>query len=459
MKQFHPLIFLSLLILQLSLISLNISQAEDWPQWLGNQRDGIWRETGLIQSFPADGLTPVWRTKIGGGYSSPAVANGRVFVMDRIKHDPELKKGQFLHPDQPPQNANFVRRLLPGAERILCLEEDTGRILWSQEYDCPYRSVAIYAIGPRTTPTVDGNHVYTLGAEGDLFCLETETGQVVWHRNVRDDYRVETPEWGFAAHPLIDGDRIICMVGGKGTTVVAFNKLTSKEIWRNGDAPQPGYCAPMIYQLGGKRQLVVWDSDHLRGLNPKTGATYWQVEIKPAFSMSIGAPQQEGNRLFVMGYSRVSAMVQVAVDGNSATVTWRGDTKRGVGGVFNTAVIRDGHIYAGGQGGRYMCVRLEDGERQWSTFEPSTGDRPASWANVFTVPNSGLYWLFNDLGEVMIAEMSPQEFRAISKTQLIEPTHHVGNRTVVWSHPALANRRIFIRNDNEILCYNVSDTK
>jgi outer membrane protein assembly factor BamB len=149
--------------------------------------------------------------------------------MDRIKHDPELKKGQFLHPDQPPQNANFVRRLLPGAERILCLEEDTGRILWSQEYDCPYRSVAIYAIGPRTTPTVDGNHVYTLGAEGDLFCLETETGQVVWHRNVRDDYRVETPEWGFAAHPLIDGDRIICMVGGKGTTVVAFNKLTSKE--------------------------------------------------------------------------------------------------------------------------------------------------------------------------------------------------------------------------------------
>ena len=459
MKVLHPLVFLSLLILRLSLSSINISQAEDWSQWLGNQRDGIWRETNIIQSFPADGLTPVWRTGIGGGYTSPAVANGRVFVMDRIKHDPELKKGKFLHPAQPPQNANFVRRLLPGAERVLCLAEDTGRILWSQEYACPYRSVAIYAIGPRTTPTVDGNRVYTLGAEGDLFCLETETGQVVWHRNVRDAYQVETPEWGFAAHPLIDGDRIICMVGGKGATVVAFNKLTGKEIWRNGDAPQPGYCAPMIYQLGGKRQLVVWDSDQLRGLNPETGVDYWQVGIKPAFSMSIGAPQQEGNRLFVMGYSRVSAMVQVAADGNSATVIWRGDTKRGVGGVFNTAVIRDGHIYAGGQGGRYMCVRLEDGEQQWSTFEPSTGDRPASWANVFTVPNGDRYWLFNDLGEVTIAEMSPKEFHSISKTQLIEPTHRIGRRTVVWSHPALANRHIFIRNDKEILCYNVAVTK
>ena len=459
MKVLHPSLFLSLLILRLSLSSINISQAEDWSQWLGNQRDGIWRETNIIQSFPADGLTPVWRTGIGGGYTSPAVANGRVFVMDRIKHDPELKKGKFLHPAQPPQNANFVRRLLPGAERVLCLAEDTGRILWSQEYACPYRSVAIYAIGPRTTPTVDGNRVYTLGAEGDLFCLETETGQVVWHRNVRDAYQVETPEWGFAAHPLIDGDRIICMVGGKGATVVAFNKLTGKEIWRNGDAPQPGYCAPMIYQLGGKRQLVVWDSDQLRGLNPETGVAYWQVGIKPAFSMSIGAPQQEGNRLFVMGYSRVSAMVQVAADGNSATVIWRGDTKRGVGGVFNTAVIRDGHIYAGGQGGRYMCVRLEDGEQQWSTFEPSTGDRPASWANVFTVPNGDRYWLFNDLGEVTIAEMSPKEFHSISKTQLIEPTHRIGRRTVVWSHPALANRHIFIRNDKEILCYNVAVTK
>ena len=459
MKVLHPSVFLSLLILRLSLSSINISQAEDWSQWLGNQRDGIWRETNIIQSFPADGLTPVWRTGIGSGYTSPVVANGRVFVMDRIKHDPELKKGKFLHPAQPPQNANFVRRLLPGAERVLCLEEDTGRILWSQEYVCPYRSVAIYAIGPRTTPTVDGNRVYTLGAEGDLFCLETETGQVVWHRNVRDAYQVETPEWGFAAHPLIDGDRIICMVGGKGATVVAFNKLTGKEIWRNGDAPQPGYCAPMIYQLGGKRQLVVWDSDYLRGLNPETGAAYWQVGIKPAFSMSIGAPQQEGNRLFVMGYSRVSAMVQVAADGNSATVIWRGDTKRGVGGVFNTAVIRDGHIYAGGQGGRYMCVRLEDGEQQWSTFEPSTGDRPASWANVFTVPNGDRYWLFNDLGEVTIAEMSPKEFHSISKTQLIEPTHRIGRRTVVWSHPALANRHIFIRNDKEILCYNVAVTK
>ena len=172
--------------------------------------------------------------------------------------------------------------------------------------------------------------------------------------------------------------------------------------------------------------------------------------------MSIGIPQQVGNRLFVMAYSKVSALIEVAKDGNSAEIVWRGDAKRGIGGVFNSAVILDGHVYACGQSGSYTCVELVSGRRLWETFEPSTGGRPANWANVFTVRSDELFWLFNDSGEVMIADMSPQGFRLISKTKLIEPTHRIGRRTVVWSHPALANRHIFIRNDEKIACYNVS---
>ena len=172
--------------------------------------------------------------------------------------------------------------------------------------------------------------------------------------------------------------------------------------------------------------------------------------------MSIGVPKQIGNRLFVMAYSNLSALIEIAKDGNSAEIVWKGDTKRGVAGVFNSAVVQDGHIYACGQSGRYMCVELETGERKWKTFEFSTGGRPASWANVFTVPNGNRFWLFNDIGEAIIAKMSPKGFQLISKTKLIEPTHQIGQRTVVWSHPALAEQHIFVRNDREIICYDVS---
>ncbi|HIA71009.1 TPA: pyrrolo-quinoline quinone [Candidatus Poribacteria bacterium] len=431
-------------------------KAEDWPQWLGMNRDAIWRETGIINTFDEVKPKLIWKAKIGGGYSGPAVSGGRVFVMDRVGHDTDLKNGSLLHAGDPPKNPNFIKRMLPGFERLLCFDEKNGQIIWEHKYDCPYRSVAIYAIGPRVTPTVDGDHVYTLGAEGNLLCLKVETGNLLWSRNLRVEFDITTPEWGFSAHPLVDGNKLICMVGGKHSTVVAFDKLTGQEIWRSGNARQPGYCAPVIYTLGGERQLIVWDSDQLRGLNPETGRAYWEVDVKPTFAMSIGVPQHEGNRLFVMGYSHVSAMIEVAENGNSAEVIWRGDTTRGIGGVFNTAVIRDGHVYGCGQNGRYICIRLEDGKRRWSTFEPSTGYRPSSWANVFTVQNGENYWLFNDLGDVVIAKMNPQGFQMISKTHLIEPTHRVGNRMVVWSHPALANACVFIRNDKEIRCYNVA---
>ncbi len=431
-------------------------EAEDWPQWLGINRDAVWQETGIINTFDESKPKLIWKSEIGGGYSGPAVSDGQVFVMDRVGHDTDLKNGSLLHTGDPPANSNFVKRMLAGFERVLCLEEKTGQIIWEHKYDCPYRSVASYAIGPRVTPTVDEDRVYTLGAEGDLLCLKVETGNLLWSRKLRVEFDVATPEWGFSAHPLVDKNKLICMVGGENSTVVAFDKLTGKEIWRSGNARQPGYCAPVIYMLGGKRQLIVWDSDQLRGLNPETGKPYWEVDIKPTFSMSIGVPQHEGNRLFVMSFSHVSAMVEVAEDGNSAEVIWRGDTRRGIGGVFNTATIRNGHVYGCDQNGRYMCIRLNDGQRKWSTFEPSTGFRPASWANVFTVQNGENYWLFNDLGDVMIAKMDPQEFRMISKTHLIEPTHRVGNRMVVWSHPALANACVFIRNDKEIRCYDVA---
>ena len=159
--------------------------AEDWPQWLGGKRDSVWRETGILKTFPKDGPKLRWSTKIGSGYSGPAVANGRVYLMDRIAET--VKNPKVLH-KKPPRNRNFLRKLLPGKERVLCLREFDGKILWKHEYDCPYTTVETYAIGPRMTPTVDGDRLYTLGAEGDLYCLTTDGGKELWSVNFRKKY-------------------------------------------------------------------------------------------------------------------------------------------------------------------------------------------------------------------------------------------------------------------------------
>ena len=173
--------------------------------------------------------------------------------------------------------------------------------------------------------------------------------------------------------------------------------------------------------------------------------------------MSVGHPVVEGRRVYLMSYNRVSACIEVAEGGKAAKVLWRGNSRRGIGGVFNTAFIEAGHIYACGQNGKYLCARLSDGEQLWSTFAPATGKRPASWANVFTIRQGGRFFLANDLGELVIARLSPSGYEELSRARLIEPTHRVGGRLLVWSHPAFANRSIYLRNDRELLCYSLAD--
>ena len=427
-------------------------KGEDWTQWLGNARDGVWRESNILTTFPENGPKLLWKTSIGSGYSGPSVSNGKIYVMDRIKSaDPKTAKD--LHDGKPPKNYNFVRKLIPGKERMLCLDEKTGDILWSHEWDCPYTSVAAYAIGPRVTPTVDGSRVYALGAEGHFYCFDSQNGKVIWSRDFKEDYDLVIPEWGTAAHPLVDGDNIISIVGGQNTTVVAFNKFTGKEVWRALSSKQPGYCPPIIYTINGVRQLIIWHGDGLDSVDPQSGELFWSVPVIPTYGMSIGHPVLHENKLYMMAWARVSACVEVADSGKAAKLVWEGDTNIGIGGVFCTAVIQDGFIYACGISGRYTCAKLEDGSKLWTTYKPATGARPGAWGNVFTIKHEDRYFLANDSGELIIANLSPEGYDEVSRTKLIEPTHWVAGRTLVWSHPAFANRCIYLRNDNEIRCY------
>ncbi len=422
--------------------------AEDWPQWLGPQRDGVWRETGIIENFPAGGLNFRWRTPIGGGYSGPAVVKGRVYVMDR-----QLAKGTARSADA------FSRSKVPGSERVLCLNESDGKILWQHEYECDY--TVSYGAGPRVTPVVNDGKVYALGSEGNLVCLDAEKGTPVWSHDFKKDFAVKTPLWGFAGHPLVDGKKLICLAGGDGSVAVAYDKDTGRELWRALSAKEPGYAPPMIYEFGGRRQLILWHPEAVNGLDPETGKIFWTYPLAPSVrsGMTIPSPRQVGDLLFLTSFYNGSLTLRVGSD--KATLVWQSkkvsemDTD-GLHTVMATPFIENGHIYSPCSYGQFRCLKLENGKRVWETFAPTSG-KSARWGHAFIVKHDERSFIFSENGDLIIAKLTPEKYQEVSRARLLDPANHDPGRPVVWSHPAFANKNIYARNDKEIVCVSLAD--
>ena len=445
---------LPLVLALLLALSASSASADDWPGWLGPQRDGVWRESGIVEKFPAGGPPVVWRRSVGGGYGGPAVVGDRVLLMDRVRKpdDPEVLARLAREFGEAP-NHHYKRGIGLGTERVLCLDDNSGELLWTHEYECPYTTAIEYANGPRVTPLIDDDRVYTLGAEGNLFCLRLDTGKVIWGQDWKKSHGAEVPIWGFAAHPLLDGDKLICVVGGKGTTAIAFDKTTGKEIWRALSSENPGYSAPVIAQVGARRELLVWHGEAVNGLDPETGTVFWTIPIETHVGMAIATPRVLGDALFVTGFSHRSTLIRL---GDPPTVEWRGNSKLGVASTLATPFLLDGHIYSCGDKGGYTCVRMEDGERLWTDYGPTANGRRISWGTVFTIQHQDRFFLANDDGELMIARLSPRGYEEVSRTRLLEPTTPLGRRTIVWSHPAFAHRQVYARNDREIVCLSLA---
>ncbi len=426
-------------------------QADDWPQWLGPERDSVWRETGIVTSFPSGGPPVVWRTPIGSGYSGPAVAQGRVYVLDH----------HFAKPSDKPSDP-FARSSIPGTEEILCLKEADGTVLWRHTYDCPY--TVSYPAGPRTTPLVSGGKVFSLGAEGNLNCLDAATGSPVWSRDFKADYNLKTPMWGFAGNPLLDGNKLICLAGGSNSTVVALNKDTGQEVWRALSAKEPGYCSPVIFEAGGVRQLIVWDPESLDSLNPETGQVYWSLKSTQPIraGMTIPTPRKSGDLLFLTCFYNGSWMLRLDAAKPAAATVWQSErvSEKNTDGLhctLSTPFLQDGYIYGVGSYGQLRCLKAETGERIWETFNATTPDgKEMRWANAFIVKNQDRFFLFDEKGDLIIARLTPKGYEEISRAHIIEPDNTDAGRQVVWSHPAFADRRIFARNDHEIICVDLA---
>jgi len=424
------------LCLFLGLSSTSLACADDWPQWLGPKRDSIWRETGILEKFPDGGPKVLWRAKISGGFTGPAVADGKVYVADYLT-DGDVAKEVY-------DRTNFT-----GKERVHCLNAKTGEPIWKYEYDCKY--TVSYPMGPRCTPTVSGGKVYFLGTEGNLTCLDAAKGTMVWTKDFKKDYGSKTSIWGHASHPLVDGNKLLCVVGGEGSCAVAFDKDTGKELWKSLTADEPGYCPPTIIEAGGTRQLLIWHATSLNSLDPETGKKHWSVLVQAAYKMSIMTPRKDGNLLYVAGEGANGVMMKLVADKPEATELWRGKKTNGIYPISMTPFVEDGHMYGVDQTGHLRCIKMDTGERLWESDVPFDG-KPANAGTAFIVKNGDRFFLFTENGALIIAKLSPKGYEEISRAKLIDKTTTAFGRQVVWSHPAFADGCVFARNDKEIVC-------
>lgn len=433
-----------LLILMVVAVMVSPAWGDDWPQWLGPQRDSVWRESGIVTEFPEKGLPVLWRAEVGLGYSGPAVADGKVYVTDYLR-----ETGQ-------PTNNPGARDKLTGTERVLCFSAKDGALLWKHEYQQDY--ALSYPGGPRATPTVADGKVYALGAEGKFLCLDADDGEVLWSKDLVEDYNTETPIWGFSAHPLVLGDLVYTLAGTKDNVVVAFNKDTGAEVWKALSSKSQGYCPPTLIEHAGVQQLLIWHPESLNSLNPKTGEVYWSFPIEPAYDMSVTAPRKLGNFLFVSGIGHQGVLLELDSDKPGVKEVWKGTPKTALYSCNTTPFLEAGMIYGCDcHTGELIGAKLADGTRVWKTKQPTSPDvRRPGHGTAFIVKHQARYFLFTETGDLVLAKLTAEGYEELDRFHVLEPTNEAFRRPVVWSHPAFANQCLFARNDKELVCVSLA---
>ncbi|MFP6770291.1 MAG: PQQ-binding-like beta-propeller repeat protein, partial [Planctomycetaceae bacterium] len=289
---------------------------------------------------------------------------------------------------------------------------------------------------------------------GHMFCLSTADGSVLWKKNFVNDFGTKLPIWGMVASPLIDGRQLITLVGGaKGSLVVSFDKLTGKELWRSLEDAMIGYSPPVIFTFGKTRQMIIWHPNAVSSLDPSNGQLIWQVPFRVRAGLTISTPRRVGNHLFVTAFYNGPLMIEVASDGRSAKVAWKGNSDSeirtdGLHSIISTPVITAGHIYGVCSYGQLRCLDARTGKRVWESLAATGKDR---WWNAFLVPHEDRFFIHNEQGDLIIAKLSPKGYHEISRAKLVEPTRKVRRRMTIWSHPAFAHKSVFARNDKELV--------
>ena len=426
-------------VLLLLVFATTPTQADDWPEYRGPDRAGLWNAEGLVDSFAGKQPPQVWSTPVGAGYSGPTVAGDSVYVMDRGA----------------PGSSKEV-------ERIVCVDRATGKQRWVHEYECVYRDVG-YAYGPRASVTVRDGKAWALGTMGHLHCLDAKTGAVIWSHDLASKFDIDLPIWGLTCSPLVEADVVVVQIGAKedAACVVGFHKDTGTEAWRAFD-DKASYVSPIMIEQAGKRVLVAWTGFRIAGMDATTGDVLWEVPTKPN-KMPINVPgpavSDDGKHLFLSVFYDGSRLIELDQKKIAAKELWhrQGTSERrtdALHSMISPPYIHGDHIYGIDSYGQMRCLELASGDRVWENLEAVPQGR---WGTAFMVRNTTdkRTWMLNERGEVVVANLTPQGYKEIDRVKIIDPTTELKQRpegTVIWSHPAFADTQIFARNDRELIC-------
>ncbi|MDA1211937.1 MAG: carbohydrate-binding family 9-like protein [Planctomycetota bacterium] len=401
-------------------------RGEEWPGWRGPRGDGTWHGPNVVTEWPADGLKRLWRHEIGGGYAGISVSEDKVIALDRQTVPAEV-------------------------ERAICYDAESGDVLWTQNWPVTYGKLD-YGNGPRAAPTIEGNLVYVQGAVGELVCLNLDDGAIVWSVNLIRDFQGRLAEWGYAASPLVYGKMLIVQPGGDaGKSVVALDRATGETIWASHD-DKPGYTNPLVVDYGGYKTLLCWTPSHIRGMNPDTGDPFWNIEYEITYGVSIATPIFQEGIAFVAGYWDGARAIQFGERPPDAKLIW--EDRKNLQGLMSQPLYRYGYAYLLERDQGLTCFELATGNKLWDDGQKLTPRGRNPQASLVWLGDEDRVIAFNSVGELVLCRLNPDGYHESSRTQILIPKGESDERKKpTWSHPAYAKNRVFVRDDEEIIAY------
>jgi outer membrane protein assembly factor BamB len=407
--QFMNLRFFSIGILTLVMLGFaDIATAGDWYRWRGPNGNGISDETGWLAKWSDDGPKRLWKARVGTGFSSITISDGRAYTM-----------------------GNSGRGRGKEKDTIFCFNANTGKTLWSHNYEAKL-DPKYYDGGTSATPTIDGNHLYTLSKDGLLICFAAVDGKVKWQKDVAKSVKAKRPSWGFASSPVVYKDSLLVNVGTYGTCV---DKNTGDIIWQTG-SDASGYSSMVKYVREGQQEVVLFAGEEVVALDPKTGKKRWSYPWETKYGVNSADPILLGEMVFISsGYNRGCALLKVS--SGKATKIWE---NKNMCNHFNACVLIEGHLYgfSGNTGrGTLRCLEMATGKMKWE--EKSFGGFGALQA----IGQKLL--IISNQGELVLAETNPEEFTEISRAQVTGPK--------CWTTPVLSNGLVYCRNSRgDLVC-------
>jgi len=386
------------------LISAALAGAADWPQFRGPNANGISPESGLNTNWAQKKPEQLWKVTLGDdGFSGPAVAHGKVFVVD---HD---------------QNQDIVR----------ALDIASGKEAWRYAYE--ESGGANYGFN-RATPCINDGMVYTVSMKGVINCLAEADGKVIWQKKMAD-FGGRSPAWAFACSPIVDGENVILVPGGQGSSVVAVNRKTGALIWKSG-TDQPGYSTPVVATINGVKQYVVFSATSVNGYAADSGKKLWSFPWKTSYDVNTAAPIVMGDTVFISsGYEVGCALLEIAPEG--AKEVWK---NKAIQLHFSSPVLIDGRIYSTTDNGDLVCLDPKTGSDIWR--------QKAKFEKGGLVAADGVLYVMSGAdGRLVLVQATPDAYKELSQMTPL------GGQS--WTAPIIADGKVIVRNKQAMVCLNL----